>query len=180
MNKLKKIDLSKVKKALGPQGVKDFDAFLDNLPKKAGNISLIAAGIIWVVAGLSILFAYTKSVQLHEIQSQLSEAEALKPTVPRLTYVTVRGAQLEKYVSKIKESYKNIGIELQKNGTIKVRAGATTQYPEWRAVIDSFAYGGRSWKVKFERMCVGRECVGAPLIAELKVETIDITIPNSG
>lgn len=180
MDKLKKIDVHKVKKALGPQGVKDLDAFLDNLPKKAGNIGLIAAGVIWVVAGLSILFAYTKSVQLHEIQSQLSEAEALKPTVPRLAYVPIKGAQLEQYVSKIKESYKNIGIELQRNGTIKVRAGSTTQYPEWRAVIDSFAYGGRNWKVRFEKMCVGRECAGAPLTAELKVETIDVTIPKSG
>ena len=180
MIKLGKFDWHKIKKLLGPQGVKDLDSFLDNLPKKAGNIGLIAAGVIWMIAGLSVLFAYTKSVQLHEIQSQLSEAEALKPTVPRLTYVAVNAKQLEQYVGKIKESYKNVGIELQRNGLIKVRASSTAQYPEWRAVIDSFAYGGRSWKVRFEKMCVGRECGSMPLYAELKVETIDVTIPKSG
>ncbi len=176
----KKFDWRKVQKALGPQGIKDLDSFLDNLPKKAGNIGLIAAGAIWVVAGFSIIFAYTKSVQLHEIQSQLSEAEALKPTVPRLSYVQINAAQLEGYVAKMKESYKNIGIELQRNGVIKVRASSTKQYPQWRAVIDSFAYGGRSWKVRFDKMCVGRECGNIPLYAELKVETIDVTIPNAG
>lgn len=180
MSKKNKFDWRKAQKILSPQAVKDLDRFLDNLPKRAGNLGLIAAGVIWMIAGLSILFAYTKSVQLHEIQTQLSEAEALKPTVPRLSHVSVNKAQLEQYVQKIRKSYSNIGIELQKNGLIKIRASSTAQYPEWRAVIDSFAYGGRSWKVKFEKMCVGRECSPVPLYAEVKIETIDVTIPKAG
>ncbi len=174
------IDWHKIKRMLSPQSVKDLDDFLDNLPKKAGYIGLIVAGVIWFIAGLAILFAYTKSVELQEIQNQLSQAEALKPTVPRLTYIDVDKGALEQYVAKIKKSYKEVGIELQKNGIVKIRAPSTQQYPQWRAVIDSFSYGGRNWKVKFEKMCVGRECGSIPLYAELKIETIDITVPKSG
>ena len=112
MDRLKRVDWKRVAAYANPQTVKDLDSFLDKLPSRVGTTGIAMAAGIWVVAGLSLLVAYTKSVDLQDIRKQLTEAEALRPPVPVVTYKTVSDKEIMPQIEKMQNVYKALTIKL--------------------------------------------------------------------
>ena len=176
LDRLKKTDWKRVALYLNPQSVKDLDAFLDRLPKRVGITGLSIACGIWVAAGLSLLVAYTKSVDIQDVRKQLTQAEALRPSVPVISYKPVTDAEITPQIEKMKDVYKTLTITLS-NGVINITASSTRDFPIWRTAIGDLSFGGSSWRIKTKSMCAGKECEGQPLQASLAVQQLDISVP---
>ncbi len=178
---LKKINWRKVASYANPQSVKDFDAFLDRLPQRAGMNGIIIASIIWGIAGAAILFAYTKSVDIQKLHEEMTQAEALRPTVPVISHIKVPDAQIKAQVEKMQAIYKGLSIDMS-GSTVKISAASARDFAAWRAAIGDLAYGGIGWRVQVSELCAGRECSGtagrsgAALQAVLSVQQLDINL----
>jgi hypothetical protein len=176
--RLKKIDWKRLSLYVNPQSVKDFDVFLDKLPKRVGITGLGIACGIWAVAGLSLLVAYTKSVNLQDVRRLLTQAEAMRPSVPTISYKPVPDAQITPQIEKMKDVYKTLTISMS-NGTITIAASSTRDFPVWRAAIGDLSFGGNAWRVQTTSLCAGKECKGQPLQASLAVQQLDISVPTT-
>lgn len=176
--KLSNFDWRVLKRYFNAEAVKDLDRFLDALPRRTGKLSLIAAAVMWTAAAIMILFAYTKSLEMTDIQKKLQEAEALTPSVPKIESSYVPDSVLQPFVQKMNKVYPNIRIDHRKGSKITIQANSTKLYTQWRAAIDHFAYGNGDWRVGIEEMCAGRECDGMPLMTTIRIEKVSITLPN--
>lgn len=174
----KGFNFAKYAKYANPDNLKDLDAFLDNLPTRAGMNGIIVASIIWGIAGAALLMTYTKSVNLKELRKELTETQAVTPSVPTIEYMPVSESLVRLHAEKMKKVYKNLTIEVL-GSTIKVTAGTTRDFASWRAAIGDVAYGGSGWRVQMKSMCAGRDCQGSPLQAVLSIQQLDIKIPET-
>lgn len=172
-----KFDLNALKRLANPQAVKDFDKFLDALPVNVGYNALIAAGIAWVVAGAALLFASTETAHVNKLRTDLLAVEALKPPVPAIEYIPASSEALENLRQKIQKTFKGTTVLIRTEGVVTLSANDSDYYPQFQAAISHFENGGRNWKVSIVSMCAGRECKGAALQADLKVEIARITTP---
>ncbi|MDB5478737.1 MAG: hypothetical protein JWM96_1232 [Alphaproteobacteria bacterium] len=172
----KQMNWRKAMSYVSPESIKDLDRFLDNLPLRSGLNNIIAASVIWAIAGASLLFVYTRSVNIQELQKELTQAEALRPTVPLLTYTPVATEKIGPHVDKIKTVYPMLQI-VQTGSDIKVIAKSTRDYALWRAAIDDIGFGGSDWNVKIKDFCAGRDCKNGPLLANLSVQQVNISLP---
>jgi hypothetical protein len=161
-----------LKKYTNPQSVKDLDRFLDALPLNAGYNALIAAGLAWLLAGTAVVFASIESGKISELHSELLKVEALKPPVPVISYIPIQQSALKGFAKKIENLYPGISIKSAK-GILKI-SGDLRHYAQFRGVISHVQSGGKSWNVDFKKLCVGRECKGPELQADLIVRTIKI------
>jgi hypothetical protein len=176
---LKKVNWRKVASMANPDNVKDLDAFLDKLPARAGMNGIIAASVIWGIAGVALLLSYTKSVDIRGLHKEMAEAEALRPTVPVINYVNVDDATIRAHVEKMKKVYKTLAMEVS-SGVVKVSAQSTRDFVAWRSAISDLSFGGSGWRIQVRNFCAGRECPeGKPLQADLSVQQLDITIPET-
>ena len=174
---LKNISWKKLLSYFNPQSVKDLDQFLDKLPVRAGMNSIIVASIVWAIAGAALLFVYNKSVDIQEMRKELSQAEALRPTVPTLLYKPVDVTAVTPHIDKIKKIYPKLQI-VQNGSDVKILSQSTRDFSAWRSAINDIAYGATSWRAKVKTFCAGRDCVGGPLQAELSIQELDITMPT--
>lgn len=175
---MKGFDFAKLAKYANPETLKDLDVFLDNLPVRAGMNGIIVASIIWAIAGASLLVSYTKSVNLKELHKELTESRAALPTVPTLNYTPVSEALIKPHVTRMKDVYKNLTIDMS-GADVKITAASTRDFASWRAAIGDVSYGGSGWRVQLKEICAGRDCVGTPLQAVLSVQQLDIKIPET-
>lgn len=154
---LKKLDASAFKKLLDPKSSGDLNAFLEKLPQNAGQTVLIAAGIAWAMAGALGLYASIQARQLTELRAELKKAEALTPIVPKISDVPIPTPELQEFAKKASETYD--GLNFSANGAnIIITAGQTGYFARFREAIGHVQNGGSGWRVKLEKLCVGREC----------------------
>lgn len=172
-----KIDWSSLQRYTSPQAMKDLDAFLDALPLNVGYNALIAAGIAWAVAGAAVLFASTEVGKVSELRAEMMKVEALQPPIPVLEYIPVGKDGIERVSKKITESYKGISVATGAPGKATVTAQDTDFFPQFLASISMIENAGKNWKVSLDRMCVGRDCTGSKLSADLKIEAVKVGAP---
>ena len=173
-----KINRGIFRKYINPQAVKDLDSFLDAMPLNVGYNALIAAGLAWVLGGGAVLFASMETEQVSKLHSNLMEVQALRPPVPVLKYTPVSQQILRDLTKKITETYKGIRITVNSNGIVTLNAQDTDYFPQFLAAISYFQRGGKNWKVKINTLCVGRDCTGSKLSANLKIETVRFGEPE--
>ncbi len=174
MNKSKLLDFKQYQKYFSPQAVKDFDRFLDNLPQNAGKMTLIAAGAIWAIAAIGVLFAVTEVNKLSTITAEKISVEALTPKLPKIAEKPVDNKVLETYINDIKDGYAKLAITAQRSGEVNVTAPTTASYTEFRRFIDHLQYGAENWRVDIKKLCIGRECQGNKIQATLVVSEVRI------
>lgn len=173
---LKQINWKKLSSYANPQAIKDLDQFLDRLPARVGMNNIIVASIVWAIAGASLLFVYTKSVDIQQMRKELTQAEALRPTVPVMSYTAVSAEAIAPHIAKIKTIYPRLEIT-QSGNEIKVISSSTREFVSWRAAINDIAYGANGWRAQVKDFCAGRECTGGPLQASLTIQELNITVP---
>lgn len=167
-------DLKAIQRYANPQAMKDFDRFLDALPLNVGYNALIAAGIAWVLAGAAVLFASMEASKVTALRADLMEIESLRPPIPELEYIPISSAALTGLAKKMEKLYPGITILVGGEGKVTVSGSAVSYYPQFRAAIGHFQSGGKSWHVNVKTMCVGRECKGPSLQADIDVEAAHI------
>lgn len=168
------MDYKQYQRYFSSQAVKDFDHFLDNLPQNAGKMTLIAAGVIWLVAAISVLFAVTEVNKLSTITAEKISVEALTPKLPKLVERPVDSKVLTAYITDIKDGYPKLTITAQKSGEVNVGAPTTASYTEWRRFLDQLQYGADNWRVDIKKLCIGRECSGSKIQSTLVVSEVRI------
>ena len=175
---LKKFDASSLKKLMDPKSSGDLNAFLEKLPQNAGNTVLIAAGIAWAMAGALGLYASIQTKQLTELRAELKKAEALTPIVPKISDVPIPKADLDAFVASAKETY--TGLTFSVNGSnIVITAPQTSYFARFREAIGHVQNGGAQWRVKLEKLCVGRECGDKDKLGvSLKVNKVSVENPS--
>lgn len=170
----KNIDTSFLKKMMDPKSTGDLNTFLEKLPQNAGQSVLIAAGIVWAMAGALGLFTSIQAKSLTELRAAHKEASALTPVVPKIEDVPIDEAEVRAFVEKVKDSYE--GLSFQANGSsIIITSGNTSDFSKFREAIGHVQNGGAGWRVGLEKLCVGRECDQQhKLAAALKINKVSV------
>jgi hypothetical protein len=127
------------------------------MPQHVGQTVLICAGIAWAMAGALGLYTSIQVRQLSELRADLAKAEALQPVVPQIKDSPVSTEEVAAFSEKFSELYE--GLTVQVNGsTMTITAGQTSSYAMFREAVSHVQNGGSGWRVKLEKLCVGREC----------------------
>lgn len=174
---LKKIDWVVLKRYTSGQAVKDLDRFLDAIPMTVGHTALAAAGMVWVLAASAVFFTSVETGKVSKMNADLMQVEALRPPIPTIQYMPVSDVVLKPLAEKISSTYKGITISTGE-GMATLSGQDTDFFPQFLAAISYFQRGGRNWKVRVDKMCVGTGCVGAKLSASLKIESVRIGEPE--
>ncbi len=173
----KNFDWTALQKLANPQAADDLNAFLEKMPKIVGQQVLIAAGIAWAAAGAFGLYTTVQVQNMTTMRAELQEARAVQPPVPKIQDVPVNRNEVESFVEGAREIYR--GLDIKANGSaVVITASATGSYAEFREAIGHVQNGGVGWRVNIDRLCVGRECKGAPLGATLKINKVSVINPT--
>lgn len=173
--KLKNFDWRSLKSITNPNAVKDLDKFLDKLPLTVGYNALIAAGLVWVLAGGAVLFATTEASKAAELRAELLEVESLRPPVPEIQFTPVPKSSLETFVEEIEDAelYPVLTLRASNEGMITI-TGNDSEFTAMTYAIGHIQGGGKNWHVAVDSMCLGPECTGGTLKADLKVSMIKV------
>lgn len=171
---LKSFDWRSLRKYADPRAAEDLNVFLENLPKNAGQTVLIAAGIAWASAAGLGLFTSIEAKSLIELRTELREAKALTPVVPKIKDDPVSKAEVEGFVAGARKVYK--GLDMKVNGsTLLITSRQTSNFGEFREAIGHVQNGGNGWRVTLDKLCVGRECDKQyKLAVALKINKISV------
>jgi hypothetical protein len=149
------------------------------LPHNAGQTVLIAAGIAWAMAGALGLYTSIQVKQLTELRGELKKAEALTPIVPKISDVPIPKPELEAFVKKASETYEGLNFSI-KDSNIIITGGQTNYFARFREAIGHVQNGGSGWRVKLEKLCVGRECGDKDKLGvSLKVNKVSVENPTA-
>lgn len=170
---LKSFDWRSLKKYTSPQAAEDLNVFLEKLPSNTSQSLLIAAGVAWAFAGAIGLYTTVQIQQLTDLRTELQEAQALEPIVPKIKDVPVGQAEVAQFVDKTKEVYQGLSIKGQ-GASILITAKSTGNFGQFREAIGHVQNGGSGWRVSIDRLCVGRECDRDPLAAALKINKVSV------
>ncbi len=170
----KDFDWRILKKLLDPNAASDLNEFLEKLPQTAGNTALIAGGIAWACACAIGLYTVVQLQTLTELRTELQEAKALNPPVPKVSNVPVDDAAVQAFVKGAQDIYRGIEIKSQRSSVV-VTAKTTSAFPEFREAMGHVQNGGQGWRVNVDKLCVGRECSNYQLGADLRISRIKVT-----
>lgn len=173
----KSFDWRSLQKYFTAQATEDLNVFLEKLPHNTNQTVLMMAAIVWAAAGALGLFATIQIKQLTELRAELQEVEALKPVIPVLTETGVSKAYVERFADDSAKIYKGLAIQA-KNSTLTITGKSTGLFGQFREAIGHAQNGGVGWHVSVEKLCVGRECKRAPLLAELKINKVSVDKPG--
>lgn len=166
-------DLRSLKKYTSPQATDDLNRFLEKMPTNVGQTMLAVAAVSWMAAGAVGLYTTVQLQQISEFKAELEEASSLVPQVPTLQNRPVRADELKNFAETMSNTYR--GLKISASGDkVTINAPNTANFGEWREAISHLHNGGMGWKIKTEKLCVGRECGREPLSATLKVNKVDV------
>jgi len=166
-----KLDLNSLNKYLSPQGLADLNQFIEDMPLRAGYAACIVAGVVWFIAGLSIVYAVTVAQNVAEIRTQLAQAEAQKPVVPSVQQTAINATEIEEFVKRINPLYRDVQIS-SSNNVITFRSSQGRYFGAWREAINHAYNGGQGWRLSLQSLCVGRECKAGFLSGEFAVNRL--------
>ena len=154
------------------------NAFLEKLPKNAGNNTLIAAGIVWGVAAALGLFTMVKAQELTTLRAEFKESKAITPSVPKIKEAAVSEAQVKKFSEEFSHIYP--GLDVRQNGSkMMITSGTTSNFGQFREALAHVYNGGANWRVSLDKLCVGRECDKKHKLAvALSVKQVSVENPN--
>ena len=162
-----------VNKYLSPQSMMDMNRFLEELPARAGYGVLIAGGIVWLIAGLGIVYATTLAQNVSDIRTELIKTEALKPVVPTISTQSVSSDDITKFAARINPLYRDVNISALRN-TLSLTSSSGRYFGAFREAMNHAYNGGTRWRLAIDYLCVGRECQNGFLQGSFKVNTLSI------
>lgn len=171
----KKFDFAQLKRLADPNAAKDLDRFLDSLPTNVGYNALIAAGLTWILAAGAVLFAMTQATQVSELRAELLAVESMRPPVPQIDFVPVSKTALERFIEDVEriDLYPVLTFRVGSDGKMEI-SGNEQEFTAMTYAIGHIQGGGKNWHVAIEDMCIGPECQGGTLKANLKISTIKV------
>lgn len=173
LKSLKSFDWRSLKKYASPKAADDLNIFMDKIPQNTNQTMLIVVGVVWALAGASALYTTVQMQSLTQLRAELSEAQSLKPIVPKIVDKAVDPKQVANFIENMGETYN--GLDIKSNGgAVTVRAQSTAFYGQFREAIGHIQNGGSGWRVNIDSLCVGRECARAPLSAALRINKVSV------
>lgn len=173
----KSMDVHKLKKLADPKAASDLNHFLEQLPQKAGQNALIAAGIAWSMAAALGLYAAVQTQKMTEMRHTLMEEKAVVPSVPAIKDVPVNRNQITELSDTLGSIYPGLNIKPQ-GSAIYIAAGTTSAFGAFREAVGHVQNGGDGWRVQVDRLCVGRECDREKLAILLRVNKVSVEKPH--
>lgn len=173
LKSLSEFDWRSLNKYFSPHAANDFNKFLEAMPQTIGQKMLIIAGVVWGFAALVGLYTTVQINQLTELRATLQEADAIKPSVPKVSETPIDSSKITEFVEQIKPVYR--GLDITSSGSsISITAQSTNQFGQFREAVGHVQNGGSGWRVNVEELCVGRECDRIPLAARLKINKVSV------
>ncbi len=172
-NAIKDFDPRSLNKLTNASAAEDLNHFLEKMPQNASQTMLVIAGVVWMGAAAVGLFTVVNLQSLTQLRTELQEAEAIKPSVPKIVNQAVKPNDLKKFAERMKDIYQ--GVDIKASGTaISMTASSTNTFGQFREAIGHVQNGGDGWRIDIKSLCVGRECEGKPLSTTLKINTISV------
>lgn len=173
LKSLKNFDWRSLQKFASPKASEDLNKFLENLPQNTSNLFLIMTAVVWSAAAVTGLFVTVKVQSLTELRAEYQEAQALQPSVPGISNVSIDSDQVRNFSERVSEIYLDLDIK-SSGGSIELTAPSLVHFGQFREAVGHVQNGGSGWRVNVERLCVGKECRGQPLSAVLKINKVQV------
>ena len=85
--------------------------------------------------------------------------------------------EVKAFVDKTKDAYKGLNFQVD-GSTIIITADNTNKFSQFREAISHMQNGGSGWRVKMDKLCLGRECdTNHKLAVALKVNKVSVENP---
>jgi len=173
----KSIDWRSMQKYFTPKATNDLNDFLERLPQNVGKTALIAAGVAWMAASALGLYTYIQVVNMTELRAELKQTKALRPYVPLLKDKQANRKKVENMTATLKKAYPSLDIK-QQGAKVQISSKGTSAFGAWREAVSHLQYGDRKWKVKVEKLCVGRGCPQNALGILLSINEVSVEKPK--
>lgn len=173
LNKLMNFDWRSLQKYTSAQSAEDLNHFLEEMPQNVGQTMLAIAAIVWCAGGATGLYASMQMKKMTELRGELESAQALQPSVPKLTQTAVSGKAISSLVDTLSEIY--TGLDIKASGA-EIRIGSKTaaNFGQFRELMSHIQNGGDGWRIEISKLCVGRECKRNTLSATLKINKVSV------
>jgi len=173
LSKIKKFDWRSLQKYTSAKSAEDLNHFLEAMPQNVGQTMLIIAAVTWCLAGASGLYATIQLQKMTELRAELESAQALQPSVPKLTMESVSERQLRTFTEQLSEIY--TGLSISASGSeVRVSAKTAAYFGQFREALGHIQNGGDGWNIQVKHLCVGRECERDALSATLKINKVSV------
>lgn len=172
-----KFDSAALKRLMSPHAYKNLDAFVEQIPLRAGYAAVAAGAASLVLACLSITYVVIQANNIMSLRADILKAEALKPTVPVITKVPVADTEIQAFSKRIKEFYTQLDV-VSSGSRVELRSSQVDRYGAFREAVGHLFNGGKGWRIGIESLCVGRECKNKiPLQGAFSVHTLRVDKP---
>lgn len=173
LNKLMNFKWGSLQKYASPQASEDLNRFLEQMPQNVGQTLLVIAAVVWCLAGASGLYATIQLKEVTKLRGEFESAQALQPSVPKLTRTAVSSKYVGAMAETLSEVYK--GLKVNARGSeVTITASSTGYFGQFREALSHLQNGGDGWKLDIKELCVGRECKRNHLYAVVKINKVSV------
>jgi hypothetical protein len=160
---------------------------LDLSPKSLGNaargadkISGLALLVVWGAALVIFVLAVLTASQAGQARRQVIDAEAATPVVPSISYKTASKGDLTVLADRLKKRFPDIDFSVTQAPSLIISVAQAEKYRPFMDTLGSLnLMGGGDLRWTIDRLCIGPECAGSLMRAELKAERFSFTTPTT-
>lgn len=171
-----KFDFATIQRSLSDEGVRGFNDFVENLPKRTSKNILIAAAVAWAMAGLCCVYINIMATNVATLRAEVLKTDALKPMVPTVIENNALAADLTPKMDLSKKAFKELTINVS-DGNITVSATDGKQYGPFMQTAYAVMALGEGYKITLKELCEGSGCTTANkpfLYASFDVKKLEV------
>lgn len=171
-----KFDLARLQRSLSDEGVRNFNDFVENLPRRTSKNILIAAGVAWAFVGLCALYINIITASVAELRAEVLKTDALKPLVPSIVETGAPAAELTPKMDMAKKVFKELTINVS-DGNINIGGEDAKLYGAFMQTAYAIMSLGEGYKVTLKELCEGSACKDATkpfLYASFDVKKLEV------
>lgn len=150
-------DIERLKRLTSSEGLQGINDFVEALPHRVSKSILIAAGVVWLAVGISIVFANIKTEDITKLRADVLKAEAVVPKVPSINEIPITVDELKKNMSVTEKVYDGLTFAYQ-DGSIQVSTNDPKLYGPFMQTVYSIMSLGAGYKISLVSYCEGGKC----------------------
>jgi hypothetical protein len=137
--------------------------------------------ISWTVAILAILFAAYASWLSGSIKKDITEAEAMEPSLPQLSRENPPQGELKPLMERLKRQYPEINIGLANDSSLTIESALGDNYYTWLSAVSMTDTLAPQYRWSIKELCIGAGGCNSSntlMSAKLVAEKTSFTAPR--
>ena len=152
-----KFDIARIQRTFSDESMRNFNDFVENLPKRTSKNILIAAAVSWAFVGVCAVYINIMSSSVATLRADVLKADALKPLVPAITEISVPAAEMTPKLETAKKVFTGLNINVA-DGNVALSAEDSKLYGAFLQTSYAVMSLGEGYKVTLKELCEGAQC----------------------